>query len=258
LFFGRYKDQIFLTWNRSKDELITFLQTIRNQNPTMQLDIFLGQSVHFFDAHIENRHGQLYTSIYHHPSNMEKKYSMPYVVDHTKFSHRHWFRSALIRAVRFCSNVDDFLQERIYLEMACLMNGYSNQFIETQLKHFYHYFNATTIRFSMNQMIYNKFRDRLLRFIDEQRINWKQAQELEAHERVIYLDYFYQNGGSPEKFHQKFHQIWSNYLAEDVQLSNKKTRMILKAKHIYSLNALLAEQKPSFPLLLPSSNHHRN
>ncbi|CAF4337030.1 unnamed protein product, partial [Rotaria magnacalcarata] len=36
----------------------------------------------------------------------------------------HWLRSSLIRAVRYCTTIEDFNQERIYLEMTYLANGY--------------------------------------------------------------------------------------------------------------------------------------
>jgi len=212
----------------------------------IQLEISSGRCVNFLNTYIENCHGQLYTRVYHHPT-MEK-YTLPYVVGHAKLSHSHWLRTALMRAVRFCSNYQDFDRERIYLEISCLRNGYSIDFIETQLKHFYRYFNAEIIRFCMDQVVYDKFRRRLFDFIDHQRIMFDKWQQFEKNDRIIYLHYLY-DYGPRDKFKEKFHQIWSAYLRLDPHLSNDKTKIILNTKHIYSLNALLAQQKPSHDLL---------
>ena len=158
-----------------------------------------------------------------------------------------------MRAVRYCSNFNDFEQERIYLEMSCLLNGYSLDFIETQLTHFYQYFNADRIRFCMNQIVYDKLRGRLFDFIDRQRKNLDKFHALEDVERVIRLPYLY-DYGLRQKFNEKFLEIWSQYLINDPHLSTEKTKFILNVKHIYSLNALLAQQKPSCEFMKLAKN----
>lgn len=226
---------------------MTFLRAINDNHRSIHLEISLGRCVHFFGAQIENRQGQLYTRV-SHPSSTVRPSLLPYVVDHAQSSHRQWFRWALIRAVRFCSNVDDFIQERISLEMACLANGYSSRFVETQLTRLFQDFDARSMRFVRDPALYDQLRRRCFDFIDKQRSHLDTYQKLQADERVIDLYYFYQNGAQ-EKFCRQFHQIWSTYLAKDPQLSNEKTRINLKPKHVYSLNALLAQQKPPCPLL---------
>ena len=104
------------------------------------------------------------------------------------------------------------------------------------------------IRFSMQQATYNTLRRRLLSFAEQQRTHLEKYQALEDKERVLHLHYLH-DYGSAIRFHERFHQICSTCLKEDPQLSNEKTKIILHAKHVYSLNALLGDQKPSPALL---------
>ncbi|CAF4142130.1 unnamed protein product, partial [Rotaria sordida] len=61
---------------------------------------------------------------------------------HSKLAHSDWFLSALIRAVCYCSSVEDFNQERIYLELTSLTNGYSLLFVEAHVQYFCDYFHT--------------------------------------------------------------------------------------------------------------------
>ena len=224
-----------------------FLDGIAKNYPDIHIQTAMGTCVQFFHAQIENRRGHLYTSVYH-PSS-QSKYTVPYVMDHVKSNHSLWFRSALIRAVRYCSNVYDFNHEQIYLVMACLTYGYSIDFIHTQLKHFYLRFNLEKIiHCCPNQTIYEQLRHQLFDYIDVQRIRSDKYQELDDKEYIFHFSYPY-DYGAYHQFHRKFQELWKKYFKEDSQLSHKDTQILLIPKSICSLNTLLAQQKPSHELL---------
>lgn len=197
--------------------------------------------------HLENRSGQLYTRVYH-PTKRALR-ALPYVVGHAKHKYRHWFRSALVRAVQFSTNYQDFDQERIYLEMSCLLSGYSIDFIENELKKFYHSFDIDTFRLNMNGTVYEKLRRRLIDFIDVQHRNATKDKELEDQDRLIRLYYLY-DYGPYRLFKEKFTEIWDKYIKTHPKLKPNNIKIILNAKHIFSLHTLLAEQKPSCAFLL--------
>ena len=212
----------------------------------MQLQTSVGRSVQFLNTHVENRHGRLFTRLAH--VSTIQRYTLPFVVGDAKAEHSRWLHAALIRAGQVCSNVSDFVEERIHLEIACLFAGYSVDFLEMHLRHFFRSTNTEAIRFSMHQNTYDTLRRRLLNFAEQQHTQLEKYQALEDKERVLHLHYLH-DYGSGIRFHERFHQIWTTYLKEDPQLSNEKTKIILHTKHVYSLNALLGEQKP-FPVPL--------
>ena len=237
----RHRHTLFLTWNQSESELRRFLRSLAERYPAIQLQTSVGRTVQFCNTHIENRQGSLYTRLAH-------PYTLPFVVGDAKAEHSRWLQAALMRAGQVCSNVSDFVEERIHLEMACLFAGYSLDFLELHLRYFFRSMNIEAIRFSMPKAAYDSLRRRLFDSVEQQRIRLEKYHELEDKERVLRLHYLH-DYGSRTRFHERFHQIWTTYLKEDPQLSNEKTKVILRTKHVYSLNALLGEQKPSATLL---------
>jgi hypothetical protein len=170
------------------------------------------------------------------------------VVGDAKVEHSRWLHAALMRAGHVCSNASDFIDERIHLEMACLLAGYSIDFLEMHLRHFFRSTNAEAIRFSMPEAVYDTFRQRLFDLAEQQRTRLQAYQALEDKERILHLHYLH-DYGPRTRFRERFHQIWTNCLKHDYHLSNEKTKIVLHTKYVYSLNALLSAQKPSTALL---------
>jgi hypothetical protein len=202
----------------------------------------MGLNVRFLNAYIENREGQLYSRVYRDPSI--QSYVLPYVVGHSKLNHSEWLRSALIRAVCYCSSVEDFHQERIYLEVTCLVSGYSFLFVETHVQHFFNYFNAESMRYRVDQTKYHSFRSHWFDFLEMQRTLTDQLQKLDDNGKVIRLNYLYDYGPRCQ-FNQEFHHCWSKHFNNHPILSDDKSKIILTTTHLHSLNALLARHKSS-------------
>jgi hypothetical protein len=243
---SRCKNQFFFTCNATANELRNFLQAIRTKNSNVHLEIKMDSKVQFLNAHIENQNGTLYSRVYHDPAI--QKYTLPYAIGHSEVAHSHWLRSALIRAVRYCTSVDDFNQERIYLELTCLANGYPLEFIEKRIDHFFTHFDATSLRLFLDQQVYDKLRNRLFNFMNEQQRFSDTNRELEKNGQLVRLSYAYEYGPTRE-FNAKLYKTLSENLNQHVQPSKRKINMKVTTIHQHSLNALLSRQKPSRILL---------
>ncbi|CAF5160408.1 unnamed protein product, partial [Rotaria magnacalcarata] len=158
---------------------------------------------------------------------------------------------SLIRAVRYCTTIEDFNQERIYLEMTCLANGYSVEFVQKHIEHFFTFFNATLLQqWSLDQLSYEKFRHRLFNFMSEQRQFLQKKQDLLKRNRRFHLSYLYDNMSPKGIFNKKLREILSqNIQLENTTFENNKLQFIITTKHQYSLNSLLSEQRPTHPIL---------
>ncbi|CAF2819302.1 unnamed protein product [Rotaria sp. Silwood2] len=223
--FGRYKDEIFFTWNKSTAlELETFIEDIREKNRNVRFQKIIGTSVSFLNAYIENRQGQLYTRL-HYDTNMPR-YTLPYVTGHSKSSYSNWLFHALIRAVCYCTLVDDFQQARIYLELTYLINGYSVLFVETHVKRFFNYFNSQTMRYSYNQNIYDKFRQEWFKFVQQRDELSEELQKLDDTNCLFQFHYIY-DFGPKCRFNREFHQLWRQYFQQHPTLSEEKCKIIL-------------------------------
>ncbi|CAF4598890.1 unnamed protein product [Rotaria socialis] len=201
----------------------------------------------YLDIYLENRHGSLYSRIQHQPT-----YTLPYVSNGNAIrTHSHWLRSSLIRAVRYCTTIEDFHQERIYLEMTYLANGYSWEFVEKHLKHFFKYFDGKAIQqLHLDQHGYEKFRRRLFNFMYEQRQYMEKKQDALKKYRRFPLSYIYDNISRKGEFNKKLRQI----LVDNIQLHNlkfesTKLKFDITTKSQYSLNALLSQQRPIHAIL---------
>ncbi|CAF4870677.1 unnamed protein product [Rotaria magnacalcarata] len=153
-----YKDQIY-TLTKGSPNTMPLSDTLSN----IYVFKLIASSVPFLHAFVQNQNGNLFSRIYRHP--LIQSYSLPYEVGHAKLVHSDWLRSVLIRAVCYYSSVEDFNLERIYLELTCLTKGYSLRFVETHVQHFFNFFHLHPMRYSRDQIMYNKFRHNWFNYI---------------------------------------------------------------------------------------------
>ncbi|CAF5141972.1 unnamed protein product, partial [Rotaria sp. Silwood1] len=158
-------------------------------------------------AVIENVKGILETRVYHNPN--EQPFLLPYAENHPRLRHRQWFRYALIRAGQYCSSFEDFEDERRYIEMTFLTNGYSLDFVEYHLRQFYSIFFRSEYRIKdMNRHTYRTLRRELFCFVDEEKRELKEAQQLQKNHLRIDLHYLF-DWGSRCQFNDRFYKLWS-------------------------------------------------
>ncbi|CAF4490588.1 unnamed protein product, partial [Rotaria magnacalcarata] len=67
-FYGIYIDDIFMTWNRSEEELRKLLDDVNTWHPNIKLDYKIDNSLPFLDVQLTNNNGTLSTSVYHKPA----------------------------------------------------------------------------------------------------------------------------------------------------------------------------------------------
>ena len=228
--YGRYDDMGFLTWNGSVDTLQTVFNELKRQHPEFQLIISIGAIVHFLDAHIENRKGSLYTRVHHDPN--EQRFILPYAIGHPRLLHRQWFRFALARAGQYCSVFEDFEDERLYIELTFVANGYSVEFVNDHLVQFFKRYNPVRQQSNLNRFIYLSLRRQLLRSIEQQ-------QNAEVNREYIHIRYLF-DWGSRVEFNRKFYRLWSQILEQDPTFKTYGLKIKLSSLHCYSSNALLA------------------
>jgi hypothetical protein len=114
---------------------------------------------------ITNENGQLKTCVYHKPT--AEPYYVPYRFDHPHKYHRNIPYSALIRAARLCSNVDDFNLELLRIEIALLLGHYPPKFISNQFLRFFQVNNAMSVLKELNKTVYQRLHQQLIHRITE-------------------------------------------------------------------------------------------
>ena len=119
-----------MTTNLSLEAITDQLRKADEKDANIRISQSISASVEFLDVLVENKHGQLRTSVFHKPA--AQPYVLPFSSDHPRHVHRSTAKGRLLRAVRLCSYVEDFDRERLNVEFTLLLNGYPPRFIAYQ------------------------------------------------------------------------------------------------------------------------------
>ncbi len=121
IFIYRYIDDIFMTWNRTEEELRKFLDEANTWHPNIKLDYKIGKSLPFLDVLLTNDNGHLLTSVYHKPA--AEPYVIPFISDHPRHVFTNIIKTFLERAIRYSSTFETFNYERRHIKLTLLYNG---------------------------------------------------------------------------------------------------------------------------------------
>ena len=98
------------------------MQTLNNKHTNIKITFEIGISLSFLDVLIQNENGVLSTSVYH--KSAAEPYILPFTSDHPPHIFRNLINVALTRAVRYSSTFEAFNNERRYIRLKLLYNGY--------------------------------------------------------------------------------------------------------------------------------------
>lgn len=156
----RYIDDIFMTTNRSIEEITVEVEKASCKDENIKIQTTISTSVHFLDVTVTNEDGFLRTSLFHKPT--AEPYILPYTSDHTHHVRRNIPYAALLRAARICSDVNDFSSECIRIDMSLLLNGYPPNFLSQQVIRFFQLNTATSVMNQLDEEAYHRLHRTLL------------------------------------------------------------------------------------------------
>ena len=105
---NRHLDEGFLTWNGTENQLRALFDvtTSAHHHPCIRINTAIGSTAHFVDAYLSHDNGVLNTRVYRYPNTHDN--SLPDIPHVPMCPNSRLLRAVLIRAVRCCSNVQDF------------------------------------------------------------------------------------------------------------------------------------------------------
>ncbi|CAF1279231.1 unnamed protein product [Rotaria sordida] len=192
--FGRFRDDFFLTWSDSKDQLEILMNEVmvkQEQSPTiLPLKIMIGTTINRLDLQLTNENGHLITKIYHDPDKDE--YELPNKYDYYTNRPSSLLKAALKHAIRCCSKEVDFQKERQHIELCYLIRGFSLDFIAQCVEEFYKEFDVNLDNDHLFITIpYDTLRQRVIKMYENE-IALKKQQEISSKNilRVPYPENF--------------------------------------------------------------------
>ena len=145
-FVARCVDEIFFTWNRSSNELETFIHSMNMKNSSIQVQFMIGTELDYLDASLryfadeDDQSANELTTYVNHESKSEP-YTLPYLYGYPfDLMYSKLIRAALIRAALCCSDIYEFQQERQYIELSFSLNHFPASFIYEHVVAFFYQF----------------------------------------------------------------------------------------------------------------------
>ena len=254
-----------MTTNLPLNQIPRLLDEANHKDPNIRISASIGLSVEFLDVCVQNNQGQLKTTVFHKPA--AEPYIVPFLSDHPRRIHRNVIRGALFRAVRLCSDVQDFDTERLNIELKLLLNGYPPQFIAYHFKHFFEQQNAMSLMEQLDNNLYAEIHHRIIHQLTrrekrQQRedMRYRRSQllfdEIQDQQPVspspvakkeIHVSFTFESGPMLD-FKRELDCLWKQYyhcnnsLLNDVQLK-------ISVRPNKSLSQLLIRKKPSKSML---------
>ena len=222
----RYIDDIFLVINWPQRHLRKQIDKWNTIDENMKLNAHIGSSTNFLDLFMENKDGQLITKVFHKPSY--EPYYLPFHSIHPLHMKKNIPFAMLLRAIRYSSSFQFYLDERESLRMALLLNKYPNQLIEEQ-------FHRVLEKFSINEQIsfqnYDIIRTRIISHSNEVQLSVD-------YEKNLFIHFTYCS--SMRAFPVRFHRLWQKYFQSS---PINEIKPILGTRNVNNLQRQLIKTK---------------
>ena len=198
--YFRYIDDLFIAINWPARHSVKQINRLNHFDENINLSTNISSSVNFLDLCIENRDSQLLTSVYQKP--FYEPYYLPFNSIHPLHMKMNIPFTMLLRAIRYCSTFDGYLNEPEKLRTALLLNKYPNKLIDQQ-------FNKVLSKFNISELLsihnYDKIRTKIINAPVKEKIPIN-------YEKTMFVYFTYCS--SMRTFPTKFHELWNTYFGE--------------------------------------------
>ena len=244
-----------MTSNLTIEQINAMLDLANRKDQHIQITSKISQTIEFLDVLIENKNGDLNTSVYH--KSMTEPYIIPYASDHPRHIHKNMPYVGLLRAARLSSNAHDFDTERLNMEMVLLLNGYPPKFISRHIKSFFTKFNAMSVwteldtdayRILHQQLLHRPTqREQQLQNTSNQTDNSFRRIQRREHKNQIIIHHTFERGPLLN-FKSQYRQLWNkSYVTTETRIG--KPRLIIGTTNNPCLQSLFVLKKPPREML---------
>ena len=240
-----------MTVNEPYDDLLFELEKLQTEDPNIKINSTINDTANFLDITTSNTNGQLKTFIYHKPS--ADPYYLPYTSDHPHRIHRNIPYTALIRAARLCTNLNDFHLERLRIQVSLLLNNYPPKFITNQFLRFFQVNKADTLITRFDEKVYHELHHKLLYQPSKRELELKQTKtdpvlfppalkQTPWNPRMMHLRHRFESGPL-STFSQHLRTWWKKHYQYPGSAANRiQLRLIPKTNR--TLQNFLIRKKP--------------
>ena len=243
------------------------LDKAKTKDMNIEIDCTVDTSVSFLDVMLTNENGRLRTTVYHKPT--AEPYYLPYTSDHPHRYHRNIPYSALIRAARLCSHVNDFNLESLRLQMSLLLGGYPPKFISNQFLRFFQVNNAMPVFEQLHEQVYQRLHQQLIHQMTLRQnklegsmkdpVRYPPILQKKTWDRTLmYASYTFETGPMVS-FPKEFHHWWKkHYQYPGSPLNKMKIRLLPKTNRTLARSFIRKKPPRQMLQLQPQQQQQHN
>ena len=231
--YFRFRDDIFLTTRKSKEEMSKKLVELGKIDKNIGLTFETGEFVDYLDVRVSVEEPSFRTKVFRKLA--AQPYILPFNSAHPPHVTKNIPFSALLRAVRICSHRDNLAEEIEKVRITLLLNKYPPFFID---KHFKRFFDVLTGQRDSKLLLgenHSIFRDKVL----DPKWNKKEKEGINFNKDIL-LHFTYTP--SLACFGSRFHSLWQE-IFEETPLSD--ISVIFAHRLTDNLKNILVHKKPS-------------
>ena len=231
--YFRFRDDIFITTRKNKDEMDKKLIELGKKDKNIGLTFEKGPYVDYLDIRVQVETPNFRTKVF------RKLAAQPYILPFNSAHPPHVMKnipfSALLRVVRICSHRENLEEEIEKVRITLLLNKYPPKFIDRHYQRFFQTLTGEREPKLLLSVRHSEFRDQVLD------IGWNKKEKPGINfNKDIMLHFTYTP--SLARFGSRFHQIWQE-IFEDTPLSD--IPVIFAHRLTDNLKNILVHKKPS-------------
>ncbi|CAF4110855.1 unnamed protein product, partial [Adineta steineri] len=116
----------------------------------------------YMDIALTYLHNRIRTKVFH--QSLLEPYYFSNLIGHSLYEYRSMFRATILRAIRYCSDVDDFEHELKFIQFSFLFHHISLIDIQRYYHLFEQEFELKTSSYRHCQHYYDKLRERIRKY----------------------------------------------------------------------------------------------
>jgi hypothetical protein len=213
----------------------------------------IGSTVHFHDVEITHNDDNILESKVYYDRNIDLQCNLSDEPMENKAEQLH---AVLYRAVRCCSNVMKFNDERRHIQLSFLSSGLTPEFIQSGGEHFFSKFGLSKNSFSylLNEDEYCHLRQRIIQDTEQQMTSNKQRKQENQHTLFIPCPIFLDHQ-QLDNYKKCIIDWWKKYYGNEPQTKHILIKWIEQTSKNVTNSDLLVNKRPPIRLLTLSKKY---
>ncbi|CAF3411389.1 unnamed protein product [Rotaria socialis] len=249
----RYREQAILTWHGSKDAFRTLIKkSIGVEHTENVMTVSTGSTVHFHDLEIgHNSKGVLESKVYY-DRDID---ILPNVSDESMENLSKQLHAILYRAVRCCSDLENFRRERTLINVSFLISGLPPKSIDSIIQNFYIEFGLPTRSFSyvLQDDAYRQLRRNVIQDVDRQ-VELKKQRERQRHNTLFLPCPKLIDHKQLADYKKHIIEWWKKYYGNEPQTKHIQIKWVKSTSKNLTNSDILVNKRPPIRLLTLSKN----